>query len=624
MPFAKFQFKAGINKEGTNYSNEGGWYDADKVRFRKGRPERIGGWSKNSPNSFTGTCRKIHTYKDAGQSLYNILGTHKKLYAQEGTGFHDITPIRLTAGSGDATFAKVGNDDATITVTENGHGAVKGDFVTFSGAASLGGNIIAAVLNQEYEIASIVSANAFTIEAKDTSGDEVLANSSDSGNGGSSVVAAYQLSIGLDVYVSASGYGSGAWGAASGWGESPTLSLTNQLRLWSIDNFGDDIIAVPRNGALYYWDESSGVSTRAVAASGMSGASNVPTAVFQIMMSDIDRHVIAFGCNAIGSSTIDPLLVRFSDAESAVDWTPTATNSAGGVQLSTGSTIIGALKTRQEILIWTDVGIVSMRFVGAPFIFSFNEMATGMSLISPNAAATAGNVVYFMDEGAFYQYAGSAQRLPCTVLDYIFSDFNKEQSFKVFAAPIPDHNEIIWFYPSADSTEVNRYVIYNYLEQSWSIGTTDDGFTRTAWNPANITNYPLATGKLDATDTNYIYDHEFGHSADGSSFTSYIESSDFDLDPEGESFMFISKLIPDLEYRGSSDTANTVSFVIKGRNYPLESLSTLQTISVTPTSTFSNTRARARQSAIRIENTADNFGWRLGDFRLELRQDGKR
>jgi hypothetical protein len=622
MPFAKFVFRPGINKEGTNYSNEGGWFDADKVRFRKGRPERIGGWEKNSSNTFIGTCRKINTYSTATQSQYNILGTHKKLYAQEGTTFNDITPIRLTTSAGDATFS-ASNGDATITVTESGHGAVKGDFVTFSDAATLGGNITATVLNQEYEIDTIVDTNSYKIEAKDTSGATVTANSSDTGNGGSSTVAAYQLNIGLDVYVPYSGYGSGAWSEGT-WGESPALSLTNQLRLWSIDSFGDDTIAAPRNGTIYYWDESSGVGTRAVAASSRGGASNVPTAVFQIMMSDVDRHVIAFGCNPIGSSTIDPLLVRFSDRESAVDWTPSATNSAGGVQLSTGSTIVGALRTRQEILIWTDAGIVSMRFVGAPFTFSFNEVATGMSMISPNAASSAGNIVYFMDNGAFYRYSGSAQRLPCSVLDHVFGDFNQSQSYKVFAASIPQHNEVIWFYPSANSTEVNKYVIYNYLEESWSIGTTDDGFTRTAWNPAYILDNPIAAGKLDTTDNNYLYNHEVGHSADGSSFTAFIESADFDLDPEGERFMFISKIIPDLEYRGSDDTANTVNFVIKGRNYPLESLSTLQTVAVTPNSTFTNTRARSRQSAIRIENTADNFGWRLGDLRLELRQDGKR
>jgi len=622
MPFAKFKFQPGINKEGTNYSNEGGWFDADKIRFRKGRPERIGGWQKNSSNSFIGTARKIHVYKDADQIQYNLIGTHKKLYVQQGNVFYDITPIRLTTGSGDVTFS-ASNGDATLTVAETGHGAVQGDFVTFSGASSLGGNIIASVLNQEYEIATIVNDNSYTVEAKDTSGSTVTANSSDTGNGGSSVVGAYQINIGLDTYVSSTGWGVGTW-SASTWGSATALSNTNQLRLWSLDNFGDDGLCLARNGALFYWDESSGVTTRAVAASSRAGASDTPVAALQIMMSDVDRHVIAFGCNAIGSSTLDPLLVRFSDAENAVDWTPTATNSAGGVQLSTGSTIIGALQTRQEILIWTDAGIVSMRFVGSPFIFSFNEVATGMSLISPNAVATGGNTVFFMDNGAFYQYSGSAQRLPCTVLDHVFSDFNLDQAFKVFAAPIPQHNEIIWFYPSANSEEVNRYVTYNYLEKSWSIGTTSDGFTRTAWNPAYILNNPIAAGKLDTTDINYLYNHEVGHSADGSSFTAFIESADFDLDPDGEKFMFISKLIPDLEYRGSDDTGNTVNFVIKGRDYPLQSLSTLQTVAVTPNSTFTNTRARSRQSAIRVENTADNFSWRLGDLRLELRQDGKR
>jgi hypothetical protein len=622
LALQKFVFKPGINKEGTNYSNEGGWFDADKIRFRKGRPEKIGGWSKNSSNSFIGTCRKIHIYKTAVQSQYVSLGTHQKLYVKEGTTYHDVTPIRETTSAGDVTFS-ASNGDATITVTDSTHGAVQGDFVTFSGATSLGGNIVANVLNQEYQIATIVDSNSYTVEAKDTDGNTVTANASDTGNGGSSVVGAYQINSGLDVYVKSTGWGSESWGT-SGWGSASALSLTNQLRLWSIDHFGDDIIACPRGGALYYWDESNGLTTRAVAASSRAGASNVPTAAFQIMMSDVDRHVIAFGCNPIGSSTIDPLLVRFSDAESAVDWTPTATNSAGGVKLSSGSTIVGALQTRQETLIWTDAGIVSMRFVGAPFVFSFNEVASGMSMASPNAAATAGGTVFFMDNGAFYQYAGSAQRLPCTVLDHIFDDFNKEQAYKIFAAPIPDHNEIIWFYPSADSTEVNRYVIYNYLEQSWSIGTTNDGFVRTAWNPAYELNFPIAASKNDTSNNNYLYNHENGHSADGSTFTAFVESSDFDLDPNGERFMFVSKIIPDLQYRGSSDTGNTVTFTIKGRDYPLQDLSTLSTINVTPNSTFTNVRARSRQSAIRVEDSSDNFSWRLGDIRLELRQDGRR
>ena len=622
MPFAKFKFKPGINKEGTNYSNENGWFDADKIRFRKGRPEKIGGWEKHSSNTFIGTCRKIHVYSDIEQTKYKILGTHKKLYALEGNVYNDITPIRTTTSAGDVTFAAT-NGSSTITATDTSHGAIIGDFVTFSGASSLGGNITAAVLNQEYEVVSVPNNNSFTFTAKNTSGTEVTANSSDSGNGGGSTVGTYQINVGLDVYLPSTGWGVGTWGSGT-WGSSTALSLTNQLRLWTIDNFGDDVIAAPRGGPIYYWDESSGLTTRAVEASTRSGASNTPVAVSQLLMSDIDRHVIALGCNPIGSSTIDPLLVRFSDSENAVDWTPTATNSAGGVRLSTGSLIIGGLQTRQEILIWTDVGVVSMRFVGQPFVFSFNEIATGMSLISPNGAATAGGVVYFMDDGAFYQYAGSVQKLPCTVLDYIFSDFNQTQSYKVFAAANPKYNEIIWFYPSADSTEINRYVTYNYLENNWSIGTTNDGFVRTAWNPSYSLDYPLAASKNDTSGLNYLYDQEFGFLADGSGFTAFIESADFDLDPAGEKFMFISKLIPDLEFRKSSDTGNTVDIVIKGRDYPLQDLSILSTTSVTPSSTFANIRGRSRQSAIRVSNSTGDFGWRLGDIRLELRQDGKR
>ena len=341
-------------------------------------------------------------------------------------------------------------------------------------------------------------------------------------------------------------------------------------------------------------------------------------------MSEVDRHIICFGSNAVGSSTIEPLLVRWSDTENAADWTPTATNQAGGVKLSAGSSIIGALKTRQEILIWTDIGITSMRFVGQPFIFTFNEVAKGPSMISPNACVNANNSVYFMDRGGFYTYSGSAQRLPCTVLDYIFTDINLDQLYKVFAAANEDNNEVMFFYPSSSSDEIDRYVIYNYLEQVWSIGTTEDNFTRTAWNVALTLDYPIAAGKIDTSNLNYLYNHELGHSSDGSAFTSYIESSDFDLDPDGEKFMFISKLIPDVEFRDQTSTSNEVTINIKGRNYPLQSLSTLSTISVTPDSTFSNTRARSRQCAIRVSSDNLDYGWRLGDLRLDIRPDGKR
>jgi hypothetical protein len=615
MPLAKYVFKPGINKEGTNYSNEGGWFDADKVRFRKGKPERIGGWNKFSPSTFIGTCRKLFTYKTSGGETYVILGTHQKLYNLSGNVYYDITPIRATTTNG-IVFAAT-NGSTTITATDDDHGCEEGDFVTISSAVSLGGVVTATILNAEHQITSVPSDDTFTFTVS------VTANSSDSGNGGSATDAAYQLNTGLDVYVRSTGWGANAWGSGT-FGSSTDLSANNQLRLWSLDNFGDDTIVNPRFGSLYFWDKSDGLTTRAVALSSESGASDVPTACLQIMTSDVDKHVIAFGANPIGSSSIDPLLVRFSDRESAVDWTPTATNQAGGVQLSQGSTIVGALRTRQEILIWTDIGMVSMRFVGEPFIFSFTEVAEGMSLIGPNAAVTANNRVYFMDRNGFYVYSGSAQRLPCTVLDYVLSDLNQDQAYKVFGGANESVNEVMWFYPSGTNTEIDKYVLYNYLEGTWSIGTTSDNFVRTAWDEASVYENPLAASKNDDSNLNYAYSHEIGHGDGNDSFSSYIESSDFDLTPDGERYTFISKLIPDVEFRDQQSTSDTVTFTIKGRDYPLQDLSTLQTINVTPNSTFENTRARSRQAALRISNSSSDYGWRLGDLRLEIRPDGKR
>jgi hypothetical protein len=621
MPLAKYIFRPGINREGTNYSNEGGWYSADKVRFRKGKPERMAGWEKNTVNTFLGTCRSLYSYRDQGRTDYIGVGTHLKLYVKEGNEFANVTPIRKTS-TNSITFAAT-NGSSTVVATDSSHGAVTGDTVTFAQAVSLGGNVTADVLNQEYTIDKVLTTNTYEITAKDTSGTTVTANASDSGNGGSAVDGTYEINTGLDVYVKGTGWGAETWGAGT-WGSASSISAAGQLRLWSQDNFGDDLIASVRGGGIYYWDESSGTSTRAVAMSSLSGASDTPTLALQVMVSDVDRHIICFGANAIGETSINPTLVRWSDTESSIDWTPTSTNQAGGVLLSQGTTIISALQTRQEILIWTDQGLMSMRFVGEPFIFSFTEIASGPSLIAPNAAVIANNRVYFMDRGGFYVYSGSAQRLPCTVLDYVFSDLNLNQQFKCFGASIESANEVIWFYPSKDSTEIDRYVSYNYLENAWSIGTTNDGFTRTAWIEAPTIDYPIAAGKTSGSNTNYLYNQEVGHSNDGSEFTAYIESSDFDLNPDGERFMFISKLIPDVEFRDQYSTNDTVTYTIKGRNYPLESLSTLQTINVTPESTFSNTRARSRHAAIRISNTGTYYGWRIGDLRLEMRPDGKR
>ena len=435
MPLSKIRFNPGIDKEGTEYTADAGWYDGDKVRFRQGRPEKIGGWRKFSQSPFLGVCRSLFDWASLEFLRFIGVGTNLKFYVTEGTNYSDITPIRDTTAAGDVTFAAT-DGSSTITVSDTSHGAVLNDFVTFSGAVSLGGNITADVLNQEYEITGVPTANTYTITAKDTDGVTVTANASDTGNGGASVVGEYQINTGLNAYVAGSGWGASAWGAST-WGSASPLSALGQLRLYSQDSFGEDLIFNVRAGGIYYWDESSGASTRAVALEDLAGASNAPTVALQIMVSDTDRHVIAFGCNPIGSSAIDPLFVRFSDQENAVDWTPTATNTAGGVRINSGSIIVGALQTRQEILIWTDASLHSMRFVGSPFVFQFDRITSDASMISPNAAVDVGGVVYFMDRGNFFLYNGSVQTVPCTVKDYVFSNLNQGQAYKVFCRREP-------------------------------------------------------------------------------------------------------------------------------------------------------------------------------------------
>ena len=616
MPLLKLKFQPGINREGTEYSADAGWYDSDKIRFRKGRPEKIGGWEKYSVSSFLGVCRSLEDWVVADGVAYLGLGTTLKFYINEGSSFSDVTPIRATTTDG-VTFAAT-NGSSTLTVTDTAHGAVVNDFVTFSDAASLGGLIIAAVLNQEYQIAALTSADVYTITAKDTDGDTVTANSSDSGNGGSGVDGAYQISVGLDTYVQGVGWGASTWGS-SPFGSSSALSASSQLRLYSQDVFGDDLLFNVRAGGVYYWDESSGTSTRGVALSAVSGASDAPTIALQVMMSDVDKHVICFGVNLLGSSAIDPLHIRWSDSESAADWTPTAINSAGGVTLSTGSIIIGALKTRQEMLIWTDAGMHSMRFIGSPFIFQIAVVNEGISMVSPKAAVNAGGAVYFMDRGGFYVYTGSIQPIPCSVLDYVFSNLNIGQAFKVFATTNVDHNEVTWFYPiGSDNTEITNYVTYNYAEQLWSVGTMDRG----TWIEANSKNYPIASSVVTSSDTNYLYIQERGYDADGSAMTAFVESGDVEMG-DGEKYMLLSRMIPDFTFSGDTDSAS-MDVILKGKDYPLEDLTTLSTSTVTSSTQQSFLRVRTRSSAFRIESSGSGFGWRLGDLRFDMRPDGRR
>jgi len=627
MPLAKYILRPGINREGTDYSNEGGWYDANLVRFRKGLPEKIGGWEKATTNTYLGTGRALHAWVNLAATKYLGIGTTYKYYIESGNAFNDVTPIRTTTSAGDVTFS-ASNGDATLTVADTDHGAVQNDFVTFSGAATLGGLITATVLNQEYQIATIVDDDSYTVEAKDTDGDEVTANSSDSGNGGSSVVGAYQINVGLDVYVPSSGWGASSWGSG-GWGSVATISDTNQLRTWTHDNFGEDEVMNPRAGGIYYWDNTNGLSTRAVSFSDLSGANLPPTKAFQILVSDIDRHIICFGAdplNAGGTArtgSIDPMFICWCDQENAPEWEPKLTNTAGSFRLSSGSLIVGALRARQETLVWTDSALYSMAFVGSPYTFSNNLINEGVGLIGPNAVINAPEGIFWMDLKGFYFYNGSVNPLPSSVHYYVFNNINITQAYKVFGFLNKAFDEVGWFYPSSSSTEIDRYVIYNYVDNTWSIGQ----LTRHAWLDEGIEDYPRATG----TDTsNYLYKQETGYDADGSPMDNvYIESSSLDIE-EGEQFSFVNRIIPDIKFTGSNSNA-AMNVVLKKRNWPAESLSTSSTTSITSSTTRINTRARGRQVVLRFESDDDNtaglrqgLGFRVGATRMDIKMNGRR
>ena len=622
MPLQKLTFRPGINREGTAYDNEGGWFDCNLVRFRKGRPEKFGGWQKLTINTYLGTARALHPWISLGGTKYLGLGTTWKYYIESGTVFNDITPIRSTTAAGDVTFS-ASNGDATITVSDTAHGAVKNDFVTFSGAATLGGNITAAVLNQEYQIATIINANSYTIEAKDTSGTTVTANASDTGNGGSSVVGTYQLNVGLDVYVPGTGWGINGWGSGA-FGSTSALSDTNQLRLWSHDHFGEDLIIGQRNAGIYKWTENNGVGTRAVELSSIAGANLVPTKGLQVITSEKDRHLIVLGSDPISGSartgTIDPMLISFSDQENDLDFEPLSTNTAGSLRLSSGSSIIGGVKARQEILVWTDTALYSMQFIGPPFTFGINLINEGTGLVGPKAAITTPSGVYWMSYNNFYTYNGSVQTLPCSVHNYVFGDINLTQSFKINAFTIKDKSEVGWFYCSSSSDEIDRYVIYNYVEKVWFYGQ----LTRTAWLDSGIVNYPRAV------NGGYLYQQEIGFDDDGSPMTNvFIESSDMDIG-DGEQFSFIKRIIPDYKFIQDDNNCN-VNIVLKTRNFPGDSLTTNSTSSISADTQQAYVRSRSRQIALRFESDDDatnngnlGIGWRLGATRIDIKPDGRR
>ena len=631
MPLQEIDFQPGINKEATDYSAKGGWVDGNLIRFRKGRVEKIGGWAQLGGQYFLGICRALHSWISLGGTKFLGIGTTWKYYIEEGDAYNDVTPIRSTTSAGDVTFAAT-DGSSIITIADTGHGAVTNDFVTFSGAATLGGVITATVLNQEYQILLVTTADAYQITAKDTSGDTVVANSSDSGNGGSSVVGAYQINVGIDTYVSSSGWGVGTWGAG-GWGSASTISSVNQLRLWTHDNFGENLIINPRGAGIYEWIENSGVSTRAVSLAGRSGAQQVPTVGLQVITSETDRHLVILGADPVsgGSRTgaIDPMLVAFSSAEDELDFEPTATNSAGDVRLSSGSFIVGGLKSRQEILIWTDTSLYSMSFIGPPLTFAVNLVNEGAGLLAPNAAANSPSGVFFASKTGFNFYNGSVQRLPCTVQEYVFNDIDLNQSFKSFMSVNSRYNEIWFFYPSLEdgTGEISRYVTYNYLEQTWAIGS----MTRYGWLDAGIEDLPIAAAQYSGQSL--LYNHETGFDDNLEPMAGvYIESADIDI-AAGEYDVFMKKMIPDMAFVTEAGVSNNpaMNIVVKRRNFPGQSLITDSTTKITPTSTFTNLRTRARQVVFRFESDDDNatvdqkgYKWRLGSTRVDLQQSGRR
>ena len=696
MPLTKLQFRPGINREVTSYTNEGGWYDCDKVRFRYGFPEKIGGWQKLSSTTFLGTCRALHPWVALQGERYLGVGTHLKYYINEGGGYSDITPIRDTTSAGDVTFsaaantlnANVADDDttvtlssttgfpstgyvkinseiifyngvsgndltnclraqysttaaahtsgdavtcATITVNDTGHGCNDDDFVTFSGAATLGDVITADILNQEYQVVHVEDVDTYYVTAREVSSipnitvsgglDEtpVFATTGDSGNGGASVVGTYQINTGLDTSVVGAGWGAGTWSRGA-WGSAANLLVQGAtLRIWSHDNFGEDLLFNVRDGGIYYWDKTNGTSTRGVALNSLSGANYTPTVAKQVLVSDRDRHVIAFGCDPQDDPGVqDPLLFRFSDQESLTEWESTALTTAGDLRLGSGSEIVTAIETRQQVVVFTDTSLYAMQYLGPPFTFGIQLISENVTIGSPLAAIPVDDQVFWMGISEFYVYNGAVQRVPCAVRDYVFDDMNTGQFDKVTAALNSENTEIWWFYPSSSSTENDRYVVYNYQEQVWYYGN----LARTCWVDRGIEQYPIA-----AAPDNFLYNQEFGFD-DGSvspagSITAYVRSSPMDMG-DGQQFTFLSRMIPDVGFRNSSAPVPLLDITTRVRNYSGGNYLRTVTSQIGADTEQVNLRLRGRQFSIVVQSDETGVTWRLGSMRYDMRPDGRR
>lgn len=620
MALTKLVFRPGINRETTAYANEGGWWDGNLVRFRAGKPESIGGWTQYTKSQMLGTGRSLLTWTALDGTIYTGMGTNLKYYVVRGGGLNDITPLRETTVAGAVTFAAT-NGSSVITVTDTSNGVYLNDFVTFSGASSLGGNVTATILNAEHQVTRVVDANTYEITVG------VTANSSDSGDGGASVVGAYQINTGLDTSVFGTGWGTGPWSRGT-WGSGSTTTVPGaQLRIWSQDNYGEDLIICIQDGGIYYWDKSLGLASRAVALEDLAGAQAAPTIAKSVIVSERDRHVIAFGCDPEATPGVqDPLVIRFSDQEDPAEWRTLPTTTAGELRIGTGSEIIGAIQTKQQIIIFTDVSVHAMQYIGDPFTFGLQEVSSSISLISPNAMVAVGDVVYWMGKNEFYAYDGAVVQIPCDVKEYVFSGMNIQQQLKVYAGHSSSFSEVWWFYPSSNSQENDSYVVYNYEQRVWYYGS----MARTAWQDRNVLSFPVAI-----SPDGYVYYHENGLN-DGSvnppvALEPYIESSVVDMG-DGDQFMFATRVIPDLTFRNSTNVSPTATITIKARNFPGGAYFASDADPVTKTASlpveqFTNelyVRLRGRSMSLRIESNQTNTAWRLGDPRIDMRTDGRK
>lgn len=618
MALTKLVFRPGINRETTAYANEGGWWDGNLVRFRAGKPETIGGWTRYTKTQMLGTARSLLTWTALDGTIYTGMGTNLKYYIVRGSGLSDITPIRETTVAGAVTFAAT-NGSAVITVTDTSNGVYLNDFVTFSGAVSLGGNITAGILNAEHQVTRVVDANTYEITVS------VAANASDSGNGGASVIGAYQINTGLDTSVFGTGWGTGVWSRGT-WGSGSSTTVPGaQLRIWSQDNYGEDLVICVQDGGIYYWDTSGGLAARAVALEDLAGAQAAPTVSKFVVVSERDRHVIAFGCDPEATPGVqDPLTIRFSDQENPAEWRTLPTTTAGELRIGTGSEIVGAIQTKQQIIVFTDVSVHAMQYIGDPYTFGVQEVSSSISLISPNAMVAVGDVVYWMGKNEFYAYDGAVVQIPCDVKEYVFSGMNIQQQLKVYAGHSSSFSEVWWFYPSSSSQENDSYVVYNYEQRIWYYGT----MPRTAWQDRNVLSFPIAI-----SPDGYVYYHENGLD-DGSvnppaPLVPYIESSVIDMG-DGDQFMFATRIIPDLTFRNSTNVAPTATMTLKARNFPGGAYFASDVDPVTKTASlpveqFTNelyVRLRGRSMSLRVESNQTGTAWRLGDPRLDLRTDG--